>query len=361
MRDPAALLLPPRVLAPSEPTLCVFVVGSLAVKDGRPLTLAWIDDLAQKLRFASVFASTYSAYAAPALRLVRGNASRVLAHTPAGTPTLETSGQYQWFHLDALLRSFAGELLQHSHALKLRPDIRVDAPLHPAALSSVTDNNFFTLSDISFYATSRTFHDVLAGFYEAIQRPPYYGAPCDTYWPINFEHMLTSDREALYFDRSPGPDVCGAAANRTADLHGIPPGDQASQLRQGDNLLVDGVRCGDYDLVFRSGLAARELVYPCSVFSQLAIKEAVSKKQVSEEVILPEQRTDPIGPTLDALRRMLDADPRALSDPKWQSAPFCNGCQAANPIFGSEKAFAHRVLKSCPVRKFTLPIVGVVR
>ena len=65
--------------------------------------------------------------------------------------------------------------------------------------------------------------------------------------------------------------------------------------------------------------------------------------------------------SLDALRRMLDADPRALSDPKWQSAPFCNGCQAANPIFGSEKAFAHRVLKSCPVRKFTLPIVGVVR
>ncbi len=138
-----------------------------------------------------IYISTYNHHMNIALQFTPED--RIIANNISEIPKLQVN-EYQWYHLDLLLKKFA--LHRYDIILKLRFDMKVSKKLQANMFDHVRCNTIYAASDQSFYSRSNefiaTFFDYYDFHFKLINRP-------NTYFPLNYSNILMSNSRALSF------------------------------------------------------------------------------------------------------------------------------------------------------------------
>lgn len=100
--------------------------------------------------------------------------------------------EYQWYHLNNILKNFKNELLEYYCIVRMRTDILMEKlSLSYENFSNLEENTLYTKTDWIFYGLSKHFYYCFENFYKEIYNN--YNVKNDVYIPINYNNILKSD------------------------------------------------------------------------------------------------------------------------------------------------------------------------
>ena len=181
-------------------TLGILLTGQLRFSEHNS-----VENFLRNINGHTLYVSTYPEYKDLAHKLtdnvVITNESDIDVPTKAAYPdhhsnageqnTRPSTNMYQWWHLDKLMKTYKGKLLNHPHLLKIRTDCNLYDKITLDYFSEISDGDFCCNSDHSFYATSKHFIATMSNFLKK-SKTEYYDK-CKQYFPINYFNFIQSD------------------------------------------------------------------------------------------------------------------------------------------------------------------------